>query len=128
MARTHPVYIVDDDPGMREWVGHVCAEQGFGCRGFGDGDVFLAEAGELDPGCVLLDMRMPRRGGLQVQAELDRRGLAMKVVAMTGFSDVDTAVKSMKMGAVDFLEKPFPADILVAAIGAAFKAIDDANG
>ncbi len=125
MARTHPVYIVDDDPGMREWVGHVCEEQGLGCRGFGDGDAFLAEADGLDPGCVLLDMRMPRRSGLQVQAELDRRGLQMKVVAMTGFGDVDTAVKSMKMGAVDFLEKPFAPDVLVAALRAAFKAIDE---
>jgi two-component system response regulator FixJ len=125
LARTHPVYIVDDDPGMREWVGHVCEEHGLGCRGFGDGDAFLAEAGQLHPGCVLLDMRMPRRSGLQVQAELDRLGLAMKVVAMTGFGDVDTAVKSMKMGAVDFLEKPFPPEVLVAAIVAAFTAIDE---
>ncbi len=124
MARTHPLYILDDEPRQREWVGPLCDEQGLGCRGFGDGDAFLAEADELDPGCVLLDMRMPRRSGLQVQAELDRRGLQMKVVAMTGFGDVETAVNSMQMGAVDFLEKPFAPEGLVAALRAAFKAID----
>ena len=125
MARTHPVYVVDDDPGVHDWVLNLCEDKGLACRGFASGDKFLANAAGLEPGCVLLDMKMPRRNGLEVQAELARLGLPIKVVAMTGYGDVETAVQSMKLGAVDFLEKPFPTEVLMAALTAAFKAIDE---
>lgn len=124
MANPHPVYVVDDDPGVHEWAEIVCGDRGVPCRGFRSGDEFLRAAGGLEPGCVLLDMRMPKRTGLQVQAELQRLGLVMPVVAMTGFGDVEVAVQSMKMGAVDFLEKPIPQDVLFEALEQCFARLD----
>ena len=115
MPNAYPVYVVDDDPAVQGWVADVCEALDCDCTAFESGERFLAEADRLAPGCVLLDMRMPRMSGLQVQAEIAARGLPMAVVAMTGYGGVDVAVRSMKMGAVDFLEKPFSADDLIAA-------------
>ena len=124
MPDTHPVYIVDDDPLIRRWLEAFCHDQGFASRSFATGEEFVRALDELEPGCVLLDMRMPRGGGLQVQAELARRGTAMQVIAMTGYGDVDVAVQSMRLGALDFLEKPIGIDVLQAAIEAAFRRLD----
>ncbi|HEV2745713.1 MAG TPA: response regulator [Allosphingosinicella sp.] len=125
MANRYPVYVVDDDPGARAWIGELCEDQGIECSGFAGGEEFLAAVDRLRPGCVLLDMRMPRIGGLRVQAELVRRGSSMAVVSMTGFGGVETAVRSMKLGAVEFLEKPFATDDLLAAIAAAAARLND---
>lgn len=116
----YPVYIVDDDPGIHAWARNLCEERGLACRAFADGEEFLAAAADLDPGCVLLDMRMPRTSGIEVQAELARRGIAMPVIAITGYGDVGVAVQSMKLGALDFLEKPFSQELLAAALDEAF--------
>jgi two-component system, LuxR family, response regulator FixJ len=124
LANPHPVYVVDDDPGVHEWAEIVCADRGLSCRGFTSGDDFLRAAGELEPGCVLLDIRMPKRTGLQIQAELRNRGLNLPVVAMTGFGDVEVAVQSMKMGAIDFLEKPIPQEVLFEALDRCFELLD----
>jgi two-component system response regulator FixJ len=128
LANPHPVYVVDDDPGVHEWAEIVCADRGLSCRGFRSGDDFLQAACQLEPGCVLLDMRMPKRTGLQVQAELRNLGLDLPVVAMTGFGDVEVAVQSMKMGAVDFLEKPIPQDVLFEALDQCFARLDAQQG
>ena len=123
MLDRYPVYVVDDDPSMRDWLALICDEEGHECRGFASGEAFLAALDHLDPGCVLLDMRMPRRDGLQVQAELARRGRPMPVIAMTGYGDVEVAVQSMRLGALDFLEKPFETAVLAEAIERAFRAL-----
>lgn len=115
-----PVYVVDDDSAVRDWAGIVCEDLGLTCRAFAGGGEFLAALEGLEPGCVLLDMRMPRPDGLTVQAELARRGSPMLVIAMTGYGDVDVAVQSMRLGALDFLEKPFAQDVLVAALESGF--------
>ena len=110
------VYIVDDDPNIRAWAELVCEELGYRPRSFAGGDEFIAALQSLEPGCILLDMRMPRRGGLQVQAELAKLQKPFPVIAMSGYGDVDVAVHSMKMGAIEFLEKPFDQDDLLAAL------------
>lgn len=114
-----PIYVVDDDPDMREWLCEALAQDGHDCRAYPSGDAFLADAAGLVPGCLLLDMRMPRRSGVQVQAELVRRGIGMKVIVITGASNVETVVESMKLGALDVLEKPFTIDALLRAVRAA---------
>ena len=124
VQETYPIYVVDDDPSVHDWAQIVCEENGLECRGFGGGDEFLEAVGGLAPGAVLLDMRMPRRSGLEVQAELLRREIKMPVVAMTGYGDIDVAVRCMKMGAVDFLEKPFATEVLMEALEAAFGTLD----
>lgn len=114
-----PVYVVDDDGALREWLCDVLSDEGLSCRAFPSGDAFLAELDQLPPGCLLLDMRMPRRSGIQVQTELVRRASAMKVVVITGSSNVETVVAALKLGALDVLEKPFTIDMLLAAVRAA---------
>ncbi len=121
MQDRHPVYIVDDDPLIRTWLEAFCEEELLESRSFASGEEFVRALDELEPGCVLLDIRMPRGDGLQVQAELARRGSALPVIAMSGYGDVDVAVQSMRFGAVDFLEKPIDGDMLRHAIAEAFK-------
>ena len=115
-----PVYVIDDDAKVRDWLGLALEEMRLTCRSFAGGEEFLEALDGLEPGCILLDMRMPGRGGLAVQAELARRGSFMPVVAMTGFGDVDVAVESMKLGATEFLEKPFENDVLLEALEQGF--------
>jgi two-component system response regulator FixJ len=123
-----PVYVVDDDPAIRDWAGLVCEELGLACRAFAGGEEFLAALEGLAPGCILLDMRMPRPNGLAVQAELSRRGSRMPVIAMTGYGDVDVAVESMKLGALDFLEKPFAREVLCEALERGFRQLRGEDG
>lgn len=125
MPIPYPVYVVDDDPLVRDWTAAMFEEHGLESRSFSSGEEFLSEIDALEPGCVLLDMRMPRRTGLQVQAEIARRRKGLPVIAMTGFADVDVAVRSMKLGAVDFLEKPFPREALLEALDEGFRQLDE---
>ncbi len=77
----------------------------------------------LEPGCLLLDMRMPKPNGLAVQAELAERDRSMPVIAMSGYGDIDIAVRSMRLGALEFLEKPIKQDVLAEALGRGFQAL-----
>ena len=110
------VYLVDDDESIRRSAGFMLKTSGYEVRPFESGVAFLKEAKSLDPGCVLLDVRMPGMDGLEVQQELRDRGIAFPVVVMTGHGDIDVAVRAMKAGAVDFIEKPFEKDVLIEAI------------
>jgi two-component system response regulator FixJ len=117
------VYVVDDDPNIRDWAEMLCEGLGLPARMFASGDEFLAALDDLEPGCLILDMRMPKRNGLQVQAEMVRRGSRFPVIAMSGFGDVDVAVETMKMGAIEFLEKPFSQAALMEAVEQAFSVL-----
>jgi two-component system response regulator FixJ len=92
---------------------------------FGSGTDFLKEARDLEPGCVLLDIRMPEMDGLEVQRRMNDRGIEHPVIMLTGHGDITTAVEAMKCGAVDFLEKPFEKAQLVSALNAAFSRLHD---
>ena len=116
MTRVYPVYVVDDDPNVRNLLCMLCEEKGLACQTFADGEAFVSVLEGLEPGCVLLDMRLPRRNGLQVQAALAERKDEFAVVAITGHGYVDMAVESMKLGAIDFLEKPFANDVFFDAL------------
>lgn len=118
------IYVVDDDRDMLDFLEKALAEEGLACRSFASGDAFLGEVDQLAPGCLLLDMRMPGRTGLQVQTELARRGSGMKVIVISGASNVETVVEAMKLGALDVLEKPFTVDILLSAVGDALALLD----
>lgn len=120
MPKAYPLYIIDDHPSLRAFLSILCEERGLSCRCFENGEDFLALLGELEPGCVLLDMRMPKRSGLEVQAELVGHEGSFPVIAITGDGDVDLAVESMKLGALDFLEKPLDEEALFEAVDRAF--------
>lgn len=111
-----PIYLVDDDDGVRRSVGFMLKTSGYIVESFESGDAFLSAVKHLDPGCILLDIRMPGRDGLEVQQELNERGVIFPVVIMTGHGDIDMAVKAMKAGASDFIEKPFERAALLDAL------------
>lgn len=88
------VYVVDDDDAVRRSVGFMLKTSGFDVHAFASGIAFLKEVKTLDPGCVLLDVRMPEMDGLEVQQELNAQGIAMPVIVLTGHGDVATAVQA----------------------------------
>ncbi len=110
------IYIVDDDASVRRSLKFLLDTERLPSRTFESGDDFLKEAASLPSGCVLLDIRMPGRDGLEVQGIMKERGLAFPVVVVTGHGDIGLAVRAMKAGAVDFLEKPYRREDLLAAL------------
>jgi len=114
------VHVVDDDPAVRRSLERLLDAAGFHVVSYQSPAAFLNAASGLSAGCVLLDIRMPGLDGLEVQARLNRLRVNLPVIVMTGHGDVPSAVRAMKAGAVDFLEKPFDDETLLNAIGGAF--------
>jgi len=110
------VTIIDDDEAMRESLATLLASEGLTTRSFDSADSFLRASGDKDGGCLVLDIHMPGMTGLELQAELQRRGAGLPVVMITGQGDVPKAVAALKAGAVDFLEKPYSVDSLLKAV------------
>jgi two-component system response regulator FixJ len=110
------VHLVDDDEAIRRSVAFALKTSGFHVRSYESGLELLKAASNLEPGCILLDIRMPGMDGLEVQSALRDKGISMPVVIMTGHGDVTLAVQAMKAGAVDFIEKPFEKAVLLGAI------------
>jgi len=121
MTEPYPLYVVDDDDAIRRSLAFLLKTSGFGVQVFEGGLPFLKAAAGLEPGCVLLDVRMPDMDGLEVQRELRARGVMLPVIIMTGHGDIDMAVAAMKAGASDFIEKPFEKATLLACIESARK-------
>ena len=114
------VHLVDDDAAVRRGVSFMLKTMGFEVRTYETGDAFLKAAKGVEQGCILLDIRMPGMDGLEVQQALQRNGVALPVVFMTGHGDVTLAVEAMKAGAVDFIEKPIEKEVLVRILDESF--------
>ncbi len=112
-ART--VHIVDDDEAIRQSVGFMLRKAGHSVETYASGVQFLKTATRETRGCVLLDVRMPEIDGLEVQARLIEQGIMLPVIMLTGHGDVTLAVRAVKAGAIEFLEKPFERTALLAA-------------
>lgn len=110
------VYLVDDEAAVRRSVGFMLKTSGFEVESFESGEEFLKAAPHLAPGCVLLDVRLSGLDGLAVQQAMKDRGIMLPVIIITGHGDVSLAVRAMKAGAVDFLEKPFEKAAVVQAL------------
>ncbi len=110
------VHIVDDDPAVRDSVSFLLETADFVVFTYDSAAAFLAQLGTMRPGCLLTDIRMPDMDGLQLQQALVARGAAIPVIMMTGHGEVPVAVQALKAGAVDFLEKPFSDNDLIAAV------------
>jgi two-component system response regulator FixJ len=121
MATERTVYIVDDDDAVRRGLSALLGAKGYAARAFDSAQAFLDALPPQPSGCVVVDIRMPRMSGLELQRELGRRGVALPVIVITGHGDVPVAVAALKAGAVDFLEKPFDSDALLAAVDEALK-------
>jgi two-component system, LuxR family, response regulator FixJ len=121
-ANTAPeatVYVVEDDAAVRESLLLLLTLKGFDARGFESAESFLDSVRPDRPGCVVLDLRMPGKNGLEVQALLKEQCIELPVVIVTAYGDVSAARTAFKAGAVDFLEKPVDEAVLFAAIMAA---------
>ena len=113
------VFVVDDDDALRDAIATFLEAEGQPCETFADAASLLGRLADWPPeasGCLVLDVRMPGLSGLEVQDELNARGIAMPIIFITGYGDVPSAVRAMKGGAVDFISKPFDAEALAERI------------
>jgi len=115
------VYVIDDDDAVREALGALLGSVGLNHQGFASSEAFLAVADRHMRGCLLLDVRMPGMSGLELQRKLQDQGVAMPVIIITGHGDVPMAVRAMKAGATDFIEKPFNEQYLLDRIQVCLK-------
>jgi two-component system, LuxR family, response regulator FixJ len=105
--REPKVFVVDDDEAVRNSLRLLLKSLGMPAVAHGSAEEFLATYDPEQPGCVVLDVRMPGMSGPELQDELNRRGAVIPVIFITGHGDVPMAVEAMRHGAVDFLQKPF---------------------
>ncbi|WP_420138397.1 response regulator FixJ [Sphingomonas sp.] len=122
------IHVVDDDDAIRRSASFMLKMSGFDVEAWPSGVEFLKGVRAARIGCILLDVRMPEMDGLEVQQELADRGVTMPVIILTGHGDIALAVRAMKGGAVDFIEKPFEKTVLLNAIDAAFARLGDRAG
>lgn len=107
------VFIVDDEEPVGDSIAMLLKTVGMTTRRYTDARAFLEEYEPEQPGCLLLDVRMPKLSGLEVQQELVRRHVTLPVIFITGHGDVPMAVEAMRAGAMDFIQKPFNDDELI---------------
>jgi FixJ family two-component response regulator len=110
------IHVVDDDESLRTALVELLDAAGYEACGYATTGDFLLNPLPDRPGCVLLDVRLPGPSGLELQAALQRQGIALPVIFLTGHADVPSSVRAMKAGAVDFLEKPVQRDTLLEAL------------
>ncbi len=115
------VFIVDDDPAIRFAMQALMDSVNLTHEIFGSGDEFLENFTVQRPGCLVLDIRMPGLGGLELQQELLNRDITLPIIFITGHGDVPMAVEAMQKGAVDFIQKPFRDQDLLDRISEALK-------
>ena len=120
------VCVIDDDPAMRDSLDFLLESAGFNVRVFDSAQTFLNELPGMAVGCVVTDVRMPGIDGIELLRQLNSPSTARKlpVIVMTGHGDVPLAVEAMKLGALDFLEKPFEEERLLSMIEAALSQND----
>jgi two-component system response regulator FixJ len=121
MATERTVYVLDDDDAVLRSMERLLSSANFQPMTFDHPDIFLAAAKTFKTGCVLLDVRLPGMSGLDVQSQLLKIRSDLAVIVVTGQGDTQTAVRAMKAGAIDFLEKPYSDRALLGSIEAAFE-------
>lgn len=124
MAAKRIVHIVDDDDSVRRSVSYMLKHAGYQVESYASGMHFIKMAKSAERGCVLLDMRMPEMDGLHVQQEMVALGIEMPIIVLTGHGDIALAVKAMRGGAVNFLEKPYEKEDLLRAIDDAYLGLE----
>jgi len=127
MSQGKKVYVIDDDPAMRDSLDFLLGSAGFSVRVFDSAQVFLDELAKLEPGCVVTDVRMPGIDGMELLRRMRSGARKLPVIVMTGHGDVPLAVEAMKLGALDFLEKPFEDDRLIGMIETALSEQQDGS-
>lgn len=119
MSTAPLIHVVDDDASMRNALLRLLDAAGFDARGYASAGEFLLHPLPDRVGCLLLDLRLPGPSGLELQSALQEQGIELPVVFLSGHGSVESGVKAMKDGAVDFLTKPVKRELLLDAIGRA---------
>ena len=120
MPRDQCIYIVDDDEAVRDSLSALLESKGYAVTSFGSALEFLKTARLLPAGCLVVDIRMPEMDGLELQQRLIERSLGLPLIVITGHGDVPLAVRAMKAGAIDFIQKPFDSQVILDSLEAAF--------
>ena len=122
------VFIVDDDPAVRDLLASLFSRDGFQVTNFADGLSLMASARARTPVCIILDVNIPGRSGLDILKELNARDYPAPIFIMSGHGDIPTAVEAIKNGALGFIEKPFSSSNLVAQVRDAMAAYSGRAG
>jgi len=119
MTTEATVFVVDDNVGVRKSLRALLESAGLAVEAYASGEEFLAAYDPERPGCLVLDVRLRRSSGLDLQDDLRRRKAMLPIIVLTGHGNVPTSVRALKAGAVDFLQKPAPPKLLLERIRAA---------
>jgi two-component system, LuxR family, response regulator FixJ len=121
------VHVIDDDEAIRDSLAFLLRANAIGVATYESGPLFLGLAPKLKSGCIITDVRMPEISGMDLLRRLKELKISLPVIVITGHGDVPLAVEAMKLGAVDFLEKPFDDEILLNAVRSALNRQDNAS-
>lgn len=116
MASNDIIHVIDDDADVRQSLAFLLTTAGLTVRVHESANAFLKILAEVQEGCIVTDVRMPGIDGIELQRRLIAGGVRLPVIVMTGHGDIALAVEAMKAGAIDFIEKPFDDEVLIAAI------------
>ncbi|WP_114953324.1 response regulator FixJ [Sphingosinicella terrae] len=119
MASDPVIHVIDDDEAAREALAFLIDCAGYPVRTYESATRFLDHAADLEPGCIVTDVRMPEMSGIELIERLKETGMAAPVIVITGHADVPMAIQAMKQGVADFIEKPFSDEAIIGAIRAA---------
>jgi two-component system, LuxR family, response regulator FixJ len=119
MTADPDVHVIDDDDAVRESIDFLLRSAGLSVRTYESATSFLEAAPKIAAGCIITDVRMPGLSGIDLLRRLEEMKVGLPVIVITGHGDVPLAVEAMKCGAVDFLEKPFDDDVLLASVRSA---------
>ncbi len=119
------IFVIDDDDAVRQSLEFLLRTAQMNVRSFKSAKAFLEVLPEISSGCIITDVRMPDISGIDLLRKVKERNLEIPVIVVTGHGDIALAVEAMKIGAVDFLEKPFDDDQLIAAVRAALSKTAD---
>ena len=118
------IYLIDDDDTVRQSAAFLLKTNGYMVEQYPSGEAFLAVADSAEPGCIMLDLQMPGLDGHQTQEALNEKGIRFPVLILTGNGDIDRAVRAMKNGALEFIEKPYVEEHLLATLDNAFAELE----
>ncbi len=121
------VFVIDDDDAVRDGIAVLLESAGFAAKTYGSAEEFLSALDPARPGCLLLDLNLPGKNGLQLQSELRLRGVRVPIIFLTAHGDVRTAVQAIKGDAIDYLAKPIDGAVLLAQVRKALEIDRDAR-